>query len=110
MFENLTPLHPTRHLKLERDIKSEENITSRVIDMIAPIGCGQRGLLVAPPKTGKTVMLQNIAHAITANHPEVVLIVLLIDERPEEVTEMTAPSRAKWLPRPSTNRPHATSR
>ena len=89
MFENLTPLHPTRHLKLERDIKSEENITSRVIDMIAPIGCGQRGLLVAPPKTGKTVMLQNIAHAITANHPEVVLIVLLIDERPEEVTEMT---------------------
>src|SRR5512139_603965 len=89
MFENLTPLHPTRHLKLEREIKSEENITSRVIDMIAPIGCGQRGLLVAPPKTGKTVMLQNIAHAITANHPEVVLIVLLIDERPEEVTEMT---------------------
>ena len=89
MFENLTPLHPTRHLKLERDIKSDENITSRVIDMIAPIGCGQRGLLVAPPKTGKTVMLQNIAHAITANHPEVVLIVLLIDERPEEVTEMT---------------------
>ena len=89
MFENLTPLHPTRHLKLEREIKSEENITSRVIDMIAPIGCGQRGLLVAPPKSGKTVMLQNIAHAITANHPEVVLIVLLIDERPEEVTEMT---------------------
>ena len=89
MFENLTPLHPTRHLKLEREIKSEENITSRVIDMIAPVGCGQRGLLVAPPKTGKTVMLQNIAHAITANHPEVVLIVLLIDERPEEVTEMT---------------------
>ena len=89
MFENLTPLHPTRHLKLEREIKSDENITSRVIDMIAPIGCGQRGLLVAPPKTGKTVMLQNIAHAITANHPEVVLIVLLIDERPEEVTEMT---------------------
>ena len=89
MFENLTPLHPTRHLKLERDIKSEENITSRVIDMIAPIGAGQRGLLVAPPKSGKTVMLQNIAHAITANHPDVVLIVLLIDERPEEVTEMT---------------------
>ncbi|MEN9478900.1 MAG: hypothetical protein RLZZ298_295 [Pseudomonadota bacterium] len=89
MFENLTPLHPTRMLRLERDIKSEENITSRVIDMIAPVGAGQRGLLVAPPKTGKTVMLQNIAHAITANHPDVILIVLLIDERPEEVTEMT---------------------
>ncbi len=89
MFENLTPLHPTRHLHLERDIKADENITSRVIDMIAPVGAGQRGLIVSPPKTGKTVMLQNIAHAITANHPDVVLIVLLIDERPEEVTEMT---------------------
>ncbi len=89
MFENLTPLHPTRMLCLERDIKADENITSRVIDMIAPIGAGQRGLIVSPPKSGKTVMLQNIAHAITANHPEVVLIVLLIDERPEEVTEMT---------------------
>ena len=89
MFENLTPLHPTRHLKLERDIKADENITSRVIDMIAPVGAGQRGLIVSPPKSGKTVMLQNIAHAITVNHPDVVLIVLLIDERPEEVTEMT---------------------
>ena len=89
LFENLTPLHPTRHLQLERDIKADENITSRVIDMIAPIGDGQRGLLVSPPKSGKTVMLQHIAHAITANHPDVVLIVLLIDERPEEVTEMT---------------------
>ncbi|MBI4756094.1 MAG: transcription termination factor Rho [Betaproteobacteria bacterium] len=89
LFENLTPLHPTRALKLERDIRAEENITSRVIDMIAPIGAGQRGLLVASPKSGKTVMMQHIAHAITANHPEVVLIVLLIDERPEEVTEMT---------------------
>ncbi len=89
MFENLTPLHPTRHLRLERDIKSDENITSRVIDMIAPVGAGQRGLIVSPPKSGKTVMLQNIAHAITANHPDVELIVLLIDERPEEVTEMT---------------------
>ena len=74
---------------LERDIKSEENITSRVIDMIAPIGKGQRGLLVASPKSGKTVMMQHIAHAITSNHPDVTLIVLLIDERPEEVTEMT---------------------
>ena len=89
LFENLTPLHPTEALKLERDIRGEENITSRVIDMIAPIGKGQRGLLVSPPKAGKTVMMQHIAHAITANHPEVVLIVLLIDERPEEVTEMT---------------------
>ncbi|MBU0602273.1 MAG: transcription termination factor Rho [Gammaproteobacteria bacterium] len=88
LFENLTPLHPTENLKLERDMRGEENTTSRVIDMIAPIGKGQRGLLVAPPKTGKTVMMQHIAHAITANHPEAVMIVLLIDERPEEVTEM----------------------
>ncbi|MFT7229162.1 MAG: transcription termination factor Rho [Methylophilaceae bacterium] len=89
LFENLTPLFPTEPLTLERDIKAEENITSRVIDIIAPIGKGQRGLLVASPKSGKTVMMQNIAHAITANHPDVTLIVLLIDERPEEVTEMT---------------------
>jgi transcription termination factor Rho len=89
LFENLTPLHPEAMLKLEREIKAEENITGRIIDIIAPIGKGQRGLLVAPPKTGKTVMLQHIAHAITANHPEAILIVLLIDERPEEVTEMT---------------------
>jgi transcription termination factor Rho len=89
LFENLTPLFPTIPLKLERDIKGAENITSRVIDMIAPIGRGQRGLLVASPKSGKTVMMQNIAHAITANHPDVIMIVLLIDERPEEVTEMT---------------------
>ncbi|MCC6611137.1 MAG: transcription termination factor Rho [Burkholderiales bacterium] len=88
MFENLTPLHPDQLLRLEREIKAEENITSRIIDIIAPIGKGQRGLIVSPPKAGKTVMLQHIAHAITANHPEVVLIVLLIDERPEEVTEM----------------------
>lgn len=89
LFENLTPLHPTEHLKLERDMRGEENFTSRIIDIIAPIGKGQRGLLVAAPKSGKTVMMQHIAHAITANHPDVVLIVLLIDERPEEVTEMT---------------------
>ncbi|MDO9151600.1 MAG: transcription termination factor Rho [Methylotenera sp.] len=89
LFENLTPLFPTIPLTLERDIKGAENITSRVIDMIAPIGRGQRGLLVASPKSGKTVMMQNIAHAITANHPDIILIVLLIDERPEEVTEMT---------------------
>lgn len=95
LFENLTPLFPTIPLTLERDIRSEENITSRVIDMIAPIGRGQRGLLVASPKSGKTVMMQNIAHAITANHPDVVLIVLLIDERPEEVTEMTRSVRGE---------------
>ncbi len=88
LFENLTPYHPTEHLKLERDIKAEENFTGRIIDIIAPIGKGQRGLIVSPPKAGKTVLMQHIAHAITANHPEVVLIVLLIDERPEEVTEM----------------------
>ena len=89
LFENLTPLHPTEVLRLEREIRAEENITSRVIDMIAPIGKGQRGLLVASPKSGKTVMMQHIAHAIATNHPDVALIVLLIDERPEEVTEMT---------------------
>src|SRR5512134_77612 len=88
LFENLTPYHPTEHLKLERDIKAEENITGRIIDIIAPIGKGQRGLIVSPPKAGKTVLMQHIAHAVTANHPAVVLIVLLIDERPEEVTEM----------------------
>jgi transcription termination factor Rho len=88
LFENLTPLHPEIPLNLERDTKSEENYTARIIDMIAPIGKGQRGLIVAPPKAGKTVLMQHIAHAITANHPDVVLIVLLIDERPEEVTEM----------------------
>jgi len=88
LFENLTPLHPNRRIKLERDNASSENLTGRVIDMIAPIGMGQRGLIVSPPKAGKTVMLQNIAHAIVSNNPDVVLIVLLIDERPEEVTEM----------------------
>jgi len=88
LFENLTPLFPTVPLKLERDIKAEENVTGRVIDLVAPIGKGQRGLLVASPKSGKTVMLQHIAHSIAANHPDVILMVLLIDERPEEVTDM----------------------
>ncbi|AOX99803.1 transcription termination factor Rho [Jeongeupia sp. USM3] len=97
LFENLTPLFPNKRLNLERAIKAEENITGRVIDLIAPIGKGQRALLVAPPKTGKTVMLQNIAHAITANHPDVELIVLLIDERPEEVTEMTRSVRGEVI-------------
>ena len=88
LFENLTPLFPNNPIKLEREMRGEENITGRIIDMVAPIGKGQRGLLVASPKSGKTVMMQHIAHSITANHPEIKLIVLLIDERPEEVTEM----------------------
>ena len=88
LFENLTPLFPEEPIQLERDMKGEENITGRIIDMVSPIGKGQRGLLVASPKSGKTVMMHTIAHAITTNHPEMVLIVLLIDERPEEVTEM----------------------
>lgn len=88
LFENLTPLFPNEHLVLERDIRGDENLTGRVIDMIAPIGKGQRALIVASPKSGKTVLMQHIAHAITANHPDCVLFVLLIDERPEEVTDM----------------------
>ena len=95
LFENLTPLHPDEAFKLERDIKAEENITGRIIDIIAPIGKGQRGLIVSPPKAGKTVMLQHFAHAIIANHPDVALIVLLIDERPEEVTEMSRSVRGE---------------
>src|SRR3954453_24104538 len=97
LFENLTPLHPDEMFKLEREIKAEENITGRVIDIVAPIGKGQRGLIVSPPKAGKTVMLQHIAHAIVANHPEVALIVLLIDERPEEVTEMSRSVRGEGV-------------
>ncbi len=89
LFENLTPLHPDERLKLERGNGSTEDITARIIDICAPIGKGQRGLIVSPPKAGKTLMLQNIAQSITTNHPECYLIVLLIDERPEEVTEMS---------------------
>jgi transcription termination factor Rho len=88
MFENLTPLFPKEQMRLERDSKGEENITGRIIDIIAPIGKGQRALLVAPPKSGKTVMMQHIAHAIAANYPNSHMMVLLVDERPEEVTEM----------------------
>ena len=88
LFENLTPLHPTERLKLERGNGSTEDLTARAIDLVAPLGKGQRGLIVSPPKAGKTMLLQNIATSITANHPECYLIVLLIDERPEEVTEM----------------------
>jgi transcription termination factor Rho len=97
MFENLTPLFPKEQMKLERDIKGEENITGRVIDLISPFGKGQRALLVAPPKSGKTVMMQHIAHAITANYPDVHLMVLLVDERPEEVTEMQRSVRGEVI-------------
>lgn len=97
LFENLTPLFPTKRLLLERDIKAEENVTSRIIDLIAPIGMGQRGLLVSSPKSGKTVMLQHIAHAIASNYPDVILMVLLIDERPEEVTEMIRSVRGEVI-------------
>lgn len=88
LFENLTPLFPNERIVMQRGNGSTEDITARVIDLVAPIGKGQRGLIVSPPKAGKTMMLQNIAQSITMNHPECYLIVLLIDERPEEVTEM----------------------
>jgi len=87
-FENLTPLHPNERMTLERGNGSTEDITARIIDLVAPLGKGQRGLIVSPPKAGKTMLLQNVAQSITSNHPECYLIVLLIDERPEEVTEM----------------------
>ncbi len=95
LFENLTPLHPTRRLKLELGNGSTEDITPRVIDLASPIGMGQRGLIVSPPKAGKTMLLQNIAQSIASNHPECYLIVLLIDERPEEVTEMVRSVRGE---------------
>ena len=87
-FDNLTPLYPERQLNMEVELSENKDFTSRVIDLICPIGMGQRALIVAPPRTGKTVMMQQIAHSISANHPDVYLIVLLIDERPEEVTDM----------------------
>jgi transcription termination factor Rho len=87
-FDNLTPLYPNSRLKMETENPTTKDLSARVIDLVAPLGKGQRGLIVAPPRTGKTVLLQNIAHSITANHPECYLIVLLIDERPEEVTDM----------------------
>ena len=87
-FDNLTPLYPNERFKMELDVPTSKDLSPRVIDLVAPLGKGQRGLIVAPPRTGKTVLLQNIAHSITANHPECYLIVLLIDERPEEVTDM----------------------
>ncbi len=97
LFENLTPLHADERMTLERGNGSTEDITARVIDLIAPIGKGQRGLIVSPPKAGKTMMLQNIAQSIATNHPECYLIVLLIDERPEEVTEMQRSVRGEVI-------------
>ncbi|MBN9543752.1 MAG: transcription termination factor Rho [Alphaproteobacteria bacterium] len=87
-FDNLTPLYPNERLMLENDTGDSKDLSTRVIDLVCPLGKGQRALIVAPPRTGKTMLMQNIAHAITKNHPEVYLIVLLIDERPEEVTDM----------------------
>lgn len=97
LFENLTPLHPNERMQLEQDNESSENLTARVIDLIAPIGKGQRGLIVSAPKSGKTVMLQQIAHSIVANNKDVILMVLLIDERPEEVTEMQRTVRGEVI-------------
>ena len=98
MFENLTPLFPKEQFKLEREgFKGEENITGRIIDLIAPIGKGQRALIVSQPKTGKTEMMKSLAHALVANHPDCHLIVLLVDERPEEVTEMIRTVRGEVI-------------
>jgi len=97
LFENLTPLFPNKRLRMECGNGSTEDITARIIDLAAPIGKGQRGLIVSPPKAGKTMMLQNIAHSISQNHPECYLIVLLIDERPKEVTEMTRSVRGEVI-------------
>jgi transcription termination factor Rho len=96
-FDNLTPLYPEEKLALEFDDPTRKDFTTRVIDLITPLGKGQRALIVSPPRAGKTVMLQNIAHAIMANHPEVYLIVLLIDERPEEVTDMARSVRGEVI-------------
>ena len=95
LFENLTPYFPEERFKLEQGTGSLEDLTARIIDLSAPIGKGQRGLIVSPPKAGKTILLQNIASSITANYPEAQLIVLLIDERPEEVTDMQRTVREK---------------
>ena len=97
LFENLTPLFPNKRLVLEQGSGSNEDLSARIIDLIAPVGKGQRGLIVSPPKAGKTLMLQSIAHSITSNNPETKLIVLLIDERPEEVTEMTRTVRGQVI-------------
>jgi transcription termination factor Rho len=96
-FDNLTPLYPNKWLNMETDRADSKDLSPRVIDIVAPLGKGQRALIVAPPRTGKTVILQNIAHSITANHPECFLIVLLIDERPEEVTDMQRSVRGEVI-------------
>lgn len=96
-FDNLTPLYPNERFRMELDVPPSKDLSPRVIDLVAPLGKGQRGLIVAPPRTGKTVLLQNIAHSITANHPECYLIVLLIDERPEEVTDMQRSVRGEVI-------------
>jgi transcription termination factor Rho len=96
-FDNLTPLYPEEKIELELDDPTRKDLTTRVLDLITPLGKGQRALIVSPPRTGKTVMLQNIAHALAANHPEVYLIVLLIDERPEEVTDMARSVRGEVI-------------
>ena len=96
-FDNLTPLYPDRKIKLELEDPTKKNMTQRIIELVSPIGFGQRSLIVAPPRTGKTVMMQDIAHSIAANHPEAYLIVLLIDERPEEVTDMARSVRGEVI-------------
>jgi len=117
-FDNLTPLYPDQRFTMEIEDPTIKDKSARIIDLVAPIGKGQRCLIVSPPRTGKTVLLQNIAHSIEANHPECFLIVLLIDERPEEVTDMqrsvkgeaptcSARSRARLCRRPSTSRRRA---
>ena len=109
-FDNLTPLYPDEKFVLDGDNPKNKDFTTRIVDLTAPIGKGQRALIVAPPRTGKTMMLQSIAHAITENNKGVYLIVLLIDERPEEVTTCSVLSMARLSALPSTNRPRAMCR
>lgn len=108
LFDNLTPLYPDRRLTME--VEGSKDVIGRVIDIVSPIGCGQRALLVAPPRTGKTMMMQSIAHSIEANHPEVVLMVLLIDERPEEVTDMKRSVKGEVISSTFDERPSAMYR
>ena len=96
-FDTLTPLYPEERIRMEVEDPTKKNLTGRIVDLVAPLGKGQRGLIVAPPRTGKTVMLQNIAHSVATNHPEAYLIVLLIDERPEEVTDMARSVRGEVI-------------
>ena len=109
-FDNLTPLYPNERFVMELENPTGKDMSARIMDLVSPLGKGQRALIVSPPRTGKTVLLQNIAHSIAINHPECYLIVLLIDERPEEVTDMQRSVRARSFPPPSTSRQHATSR